>query len=102
MRRSLMLTLMTWSVLSVPGLALAAEGGTGGWVGPFAVIAAGIGMGIASGLCGLAQGRATAGAALTATGIGSLAGAAPSSRGHDTPGKNVFMYWSLSRMSSAE
>ena len=40
MRRSLMLTLMTWSVLSVPGLALAAEGGTGGWVGPFAVIAA--------------------------------------------------------------
>ena len=62
MRRSLMLTLMTWSVLSVPGLALAAEGGTGGWVGPFAVITAGIGMGIASGLCGLAQGRATAGA----------------------------------------
>jgi F-type H+-transporting ATPase subunit c len=61
-RRSLMLTLMTWGVVSVPGLAFAAEGGTGGWVGPFAVIAAGIGMGIASGLCGLAQGRATAGA----------------------------------------
>ena len=62
MRRSLMLTLMTWSVVSVPGLAFGAEGGTGGWVGPFAVIAAGIGMGIASGLCGLGQGRATAGA----------------------------------------
>ena len=62
MRRSLMLALMTWSVLAVPGLAFAAEGGTGGWVGPFAVIAAGIGMSIASGLCGLAQGRATAGA----------------------------------------
>jgi F-type H+-transporting ATPase subunit c len=56
-----MLTLMTWSVLSVPSLAFAAEP-AGGWVGPFAVVAAGIGMGIASGLCGLGQGRATAGA----------------------------------------
>jgi len=35
-RRSLMLTLMTWSLLSIPGSAFAAEGGTGGWVGPFA------------------------------------------------------------------
>ena len=61
MRRSLMLTVMTWSVVSVPGMAFAAEGG-GGWIGPFAVVAAGIGMGIASGLCGLGQGRATAGA----------------------------------------
>ena len=61
MRRSLMLTLMTWSVVSVPEIAFAAEGG-GGWIGPFAVVAAGIGMGIASGLCGLGQGRATAGA----------------------------------------
>ena len=63
MRRSLMLTLMTWSVVSIPGMAFAAEGGGGGWVGPFAVIAAGIGMGIASGLCGVGQGLATAGAA---------------------------------------
>ena len=63
MRRSLMLTLMTWSIVSVPGMAFAAEGGTGSWVGPFAVIAAGIGMGIASGLCGVGQGLATAGAA---------------------------------------
>ena len=62
MRRSLMLTLMTWSVLSIPGLASAAEGGTGGWVGPFAVLAAGLGMGLASGLCGLGQGRAEASA----------------------------------------
>ena len=63
MRRSLMLTLMTWSVFSVPAVAFAADAATGGgWVGPFAVIAAGIGMGIASGLCGLGQGRATAGA----------------------------------------
>ena len=63
MRRSLLLTLMTWSVVSIPGMAFAAEGGAGGWVGPFAVIAAGIGMGIASGLCGVGQGLATAGAA---------------------------------------
>ena len=63
MRRSLILTLMTWSVCSVPAVAFAADAATGGgWVGPFAVIAAGIGMGIASGLCGLGQGRATAGA----------------------------------------
>ncbi len=61
MRRSLILTLMTWAVLSIPSPASAADGGAG-WVGPFAVIAAAIGMGIASGLCGLAQGRATAGA----------------------------------------
>jgi len=38
------------------------EGATGGWVGPFAVLAAGIGMALASGLCGLGQGRATAAA----------------------------------------
>ena len=63
MRRSLMLTLMTLSIVSVPSLALAAEGGgTGGWVGPFAVLAAGLGMGLASGLCGLGQGRAAASA----------------------------------------
>jgi len=38
------------------------EPGAGGWVGPFAVIAAGLGMALASGLCGLGQGRATAAA----------------------------------------
>lgn len=40
----------------------AKEGGTGGWVGPFSVVAAGLGMALASGLCGLGQGRATAAA----------------------------------------
>jgi F-type H+-transporting ATPase subunit c len=62
-RRSLTLTLMTWSLLSIPSLAFAAEGGSGSWVGPFAVLAAGIGMGIASGLCGVGQGLAAASAA---------------------------------------
>ena len=61
MRRSLILTLM--AVLAVPGIALAAEPGAGeGWLKPFAAIAAGIGMGLAAGLCGLGQGRAVAGA----------------------------------------
>ena len=63
MRRSLILTLMTWSLLSIPSLALAAEGGSGSWVGPFAVLAAGLGMGLASGLCGVGQGLAAASAA---------------------------------------
>ena len=60
MRRSLILGVL--AVLAVPTAAMAAEGGTGGWVGPFAVIAAGIGMAIAAGLCGLGQGRAVASA----------------------------------------
>lgn len=61
MRRSLILA--ATAVLAVPGLAHAAEGGAaGGWIGPFAVIAAGVGMAIASGLCGLGQGRAVAAA----------------------------------------
>ena len=59
MRRSLILAGM--AVLAFPGLALAADGG-GGWIGPFAIIAAGIGMAIAAGLCGLGQGRAVASA----------------------------------------
>ena len=64
MRHIFVFTVLTVAALFVtPGGAWAAEGGaTSGWVGPFAVIAAGIGMGIASGLCGLGQGRATAGA----------------------------------------
>ncbi len=62
MSRSLMLAL--GAVFAFPGLA-AAQGpatATGGWVGPFAVIAAGIGMALAAGLCGLGQGRAVAAA----------------------------------------
>jgi F-type H+-transporting ATPase subunit c len=61
-RRSLILGGL--SVLWLPGLALAAEGtsAAGGWIGPFTVIAAGVGMAIAAGLCGLGQGRAVASA----------------------------------------
>ncbi len=64
MRRVFVLSLLAAvAAFILPRAAWAAEAGaTGGWVGPFAVIAAGIGMGIASGLCGLGQGRATAGA----------------------------------------
>ena len=46
MRRSLILS--GFAVLAFPTAALAAEGATGGWIGPFAVIAAGIGMAIAA------------------------------------------------------
>ena len=61
MRRSLVFVLM--AVLAIPGVAAAAEPGAGdSWLKPFAAIAAGIGMAIASGLCGLGQGRATASA----------------------------------------
>ena len=35
---------------------------TGSWLGPFTVIAAGIGMALTAGLCGLGQGRAIAAA----------------------------------------
>jgi F-type H+-transporting ATPase subunit c len=62
-RRTLLSMLVTWSVVFLPGMALAADApGGGGWVGPFAVLAAGLGMGLASGLCGLGQGRAAASA----------------------------------------
>ena len=52
MRRTLMLTVL--AVLGAPAFAHAGDAATGGWVGPFAVIAAG--------LCGLGQGRAVASA----------------------------------------
>ena len=61
MRPTLMLAVL--AVVGVPALAHAAEGAAGGgWVGPFAVIAAGLGMAVAAGLCGLGQGRAVASA----------------------------------------
>ena len=61
MRRTLMLAVL--AVVGAPALAHAADGAAGGgWVGPFAVIAAGLGMGLAAGLCGLGQGRAVASA----------------------------------------
>ncbi len=61
MRRSLVLAVV--AVLGVPDLARAADAAaSGGWIGPFAVLAAGLGMAIASGLCALGQGRAVAAA----------------------------------------
>ena len=68
MRHSLTLTLMLGGVLVLLAATAwaaepaAKEGGTGGWIGPFSVLAAGLGMALASGLCGLGQGRATAAA----------------------------------------
>jgi F-type H+-transporting ATPase subunit c len=64
-RRTMMFALM--AVFAMPGIALAAEaaGGGEGWIKPFAAIAAGIGFGLAAGLCGLGQGRA-AGSAVDA------------------------------------
>jgi F-type H+-transporting ATPase subunit c len=60
-RRSLILAGL--AVFGLPGLAFAqTPAATGSWIGPFAVIAAGIGMAIAAGLCGLGQGRAVASA----------------------------------------
>jgi F-type H+-transporting ATPase subunit c len=58
------------AVLATPAMAMAQAagapaGGAQGWVGPFAALAAGIGFGIAAGLCGLGQGRA-AGSAVDA------------------------------------
>lgn len=56
MQRALMLTAL--AVLGFPGLALAQEAAAGsGWSGPFAFIAAGVGLGIAAGMCGIGQGR---------------------------------------------
>jgi F-type H+-transporting ATPase subunit c len=58
------LILVGLAVVGIPGVASAAEaaGGGAGWIGPFAVIAAGLGMALAAGLCGLGQGRAVASA----------------------------------------
>ncbi|MBI4245779.1 MAG: ATP synthase F0 subunit C [Candidatus Rokubacteria bacterium] len=52
------------AVVGIPGVASAAEAaaGSGGWIGPFAVLAAALGMALAAGLCGLGQGRAVASA----------------------------------------
>ena len=64
MRRILTVTLM--AILTAPALAWAAEAGaTGDFPKAFAFLAAGIGFGLAAGLCGLGQGRA-AGSAVDA------------------------------------
>ena len=64
MRRILTMTLM--AVLAVPAMAWAAEtGAAGDFPKAFAFLAAGLGFGLAAGLCGLGQGRA-AGSAVDA------------------------------------
>lgn len=59
MQRILTVSLM--AILAVPGLAWAqgaAAAGSGDMAKAFAVLAAGLGFGLAAGLCGLGQGRA--------------------------------------------
>jgi len=66
-RRIVTVSLM--AILAVPGMAwaqgAAAAAGSGDMAKAFAVLAAGLGFGLAAGLCGLAQGRA-AGSAVDA------------------------------------
>ncbi|HEX6081460.1 MAG TPA: ATP synthase F0 subunit C [Methylomirabilota bacterium] len=63
MRR--ILTLSVMAILAAPGLAWAqaATAGSGDMAKAFAVLAAGLGFGLAAGLCGLGQGRAAGSAA---------------------------------------
>ena len=57
MRRILTMTLI--AILAAPGMAWAAEAAGGGDLAKaFAVLAAGLGFGLAAGLCGMGQGRA--------------------------------------------
>lgn len=67
MRRIVTVSLM--AILAVPGMAwaqgAAAAAGSGDMAKAFAVLAAGLGFGLAAGLCGLGQGRA-AGSAVDA------------------------------------
>ncbi len=59
------LTLSVMAILAAPGLAWAqaAAAGSGDMTKAFAVLAAGLGFGLAAGLCGLGQGRAAGSAA---------------------------------------
>jgi F-type H+-transporting ATPase subunit c len=60
------LTVSVLAILAVPGMAWAADAaGSGDMAKAFAVLAAGLGFGLAAGLCGLGQGRA-AGSAVDA------------------------------------
>ena len=62
----IVLGILTFVLALGEGLAFAQGAGqgagTGSWLGPFTVVAAGIGMALAAGLCGLGQGRAIAAA----------------------------------------
>lgn len=62
----IVLGILTFIVTLAGGVAQAQAAGEaaaqGSWVGPFTVVAAGIGMALAAGLCGLGQARAIAAA----------------------------------------
>ena len=64
MRHPIVLIVVVMGILALAGVAWAAEAPAekSGLLGPFYVLAAGIGMALASGLCALGQGRAIAGA----------------------------------------
>ena len=64
MRIVLMILVLALSLTGGVASAQAAPAGegSGSWLGPFTVVAAGIGMALAAGLCGLGQGRAIAAA----------------------------------------
>jgi len=64
-KRVMLLTIAILIVLAVPALAQPAQGApaaSGDMAGAIKWIGLGVGMGLASGLCGMGQGRATAGA----------------------------------------
>jgi F-type H+-transporting ATPase subunit c len=62
-RTILVMLVLTFGLLGGAASAQAAgEAPAGSWLGPFTVVAAGIGMAVAAGLCGLGQGRAIAAA----------------------------------------
>ena len=63
MARAFLLVLI--AVAALPGVAWAADAPAGDLTKPFAVLAAGLGFGLAAGLCGLGQGKA-AGSAVDA------------------------------------
>ena len=62
MRIIVVMLVLALSLVADVASAQAAEAATGSWLGPFTVIAAGIGMALAAGLCGLGQARAIAAA----------------------------------------
>ncbi len=62
MRIILVMLVLAFGLFGGVASAQAAEAPTGSWLGPFTVVAAGIGMAVAAGLCGLGQGRAIAAA----------------------------------------
>src|SRR4029077_1416329 len=79
------LTVSVLAILAVPGMAWAADAaGSGDMAKAFAVLAAGLGFGLAAGLCGLGQGRA-AGSAVDA--MARQAGAVAPIQPRGSPGR---------------